>query len=156
MNCTPPSRFNVGRRARKKRRTSTVLSSLMAFTSEILTAASLGKETSVFDLSVQGLVIGILEEMEHCLTVTWCHRPCSRWYTISKMSLKNCKGEIYKSAKLFKTSSVNKVGVKTSCLPVFSNQGVRTLLFLRCLLLAVKFCSGLLLWQVQCTGGLSP
>lgn len=54
-----------------------------------------------------------------------------------KVSLKNLQRGNCKCAKLFETSSVEKAGVKPS-VSCFSNQGVRTWLFLRCLLLAAK------------------
>lgn len=77
MNCIPPSRCKARKKAQKRWHTSTSLLLLRAFMLGILTAASIGKETSVFDLSIQGLVIGLLEEMEHCLTITSYCRPYS-------------------------------------------------------------------------------
>lgn len=82
--------------------------------------------------------------MEHCLTVTSCCRPCIWWYTISKMSLKNCKGETINVLSYLWLPQLKRQ-VWNLLSPCFSNQEIRTLLFLRCLLLtansAVVCCS---------------
>lgn len=82
--------------------------------------------------------------MEHCLTVTLCCRPCIWWYTISKMSLKNCKGETINVLSYLWLPQLKRQ-VWNILSPCFSNQEIRTLLFLRCLLLtansAVVCCS---------------
>lgn len=80
--------------------------------------------------------------MEHCLTVTSCCRPCIWWYTISKMSLKNCKGETINVLSYLWLPQLKRQ-VWNLLSPCVSNQEIRTLLFLR----------WLLLWRVQCTGG---
>lgn len=92
MNSIPPSRFRTRKNAQKKWHTSTV-SSAAGLRDGNCDYSKRGEGNICAWLSIRVLVIGMLEEVEHCLTVTSCCRPCSWWYTISKVSLKHCKGE---------------------------------------------------------------
>lgn len=96
----------------------------MAFTFVILTTTSVGKGPSTFDLCVRDSCHRNLRGKEHCLIVTSCCRPCIWWYlsTISKMSLKNCKGETINVLSYLRLPRLKR-RVWRLLLPVFLTKG---------------------------------
>lgn len=105
----------------------------MAFALVTWPAASVGKEIPCRWTCPQSLVIGIVKGMGHFLT--YSHLCCSPWswgHTISKMSLKHCKGEPTKVLSYLRRQLIRWVLQLLS--PVFVTKGLG--LFLVCLLLA--------------------
>lgn len=138
MNFILPSKFKGRRRVQKKPRTSTIFYWWPSHWRFGLTLASIGKGTSMFDLCIWG---SSHRNISGHGTLPYSHLVWQTMYICGdtqfpKRALKIVKGKIYKCAKLFATSVVQKADVNTS--PCFSNQGARTWLFLRCLLLAAN------------------
>lgn len=136
MNFTPLSRFSVRKKGQRKWHSSAISSPADGLHVGNLEYSSVGKEALVFDLSVRGSSRGSVEEADTAL-VTSCCRPCLWSYTLSKVSLNNCKGETINVLSYLRLPQLKR-WVLNLLSPCFSKQGVRTLLSLRCLLLAAN------------------
>lgn len=122
MKCIPPSRFNVKTTTWKKRHTSTILLVPMAFALVTSPAASVGKEMAMMDLSTGSYH----RDIRGHGTLPYSHVCCSPWpwwYTISKTSLKYCKGEPVKVLSYLRFPQLLRWVLKLLS-PVFLTEGL--------------------------------